>query len=75
MDRNSQLCWVEVEQDSELAPVSWDTLLPTPPQHRAASPHSDTGAQGLASRKPRRDLCFATYQLCGLKQPLHLSEP
>lgn len=36
---------------------------------------SDTGAPGLAAGKPRRDLCFAIYQLCGLKQPLYLSEP
>lgn len=40
MHRNGQLCWVEAEQDSELAPVSQDTLLS--PCH-AASPLSDAG--------------------------------
>lgn len=42
MGRNGQLCWVEVQQDSELAPVSQDTLLS--PCH-AAFPLSDAGAR------------------------------
>lgn len=38
------------------------------------SPCQMLGPGRLASCKPRRALCFATYLLCGLEQPLQLFE-